>query len=99
MRRARFDIESIPSFSPSWTATTFRDLASASRRVSGPRYCPSEFSGLYVVPLGRSIVSAESTKIVFGAMLSAMANAYTIGLNDEPGCLIPSTARSNCESL
>jgi hypothetical protein len=51
------------------------------------------------VPFGSLIASAVSANSAFGARLSAIAAAYTIGLNEDPGCRLPSMARSNGESL
>jgi len=42
---------------------------------------------------GSGMAIAVSPTIRLGGMLSAIAAAYTIGLNDEPGCRLPSTGR------
>jgi hypothetical protein len=53
---------------------------------------------LQTLPFGNRIDIAVSETIAFGAMLSAIAAAYTMGLKDEPGCRFPSIALSNWDS-
>jgi hypothetical protein len=52
-----------------------RDRARASLNEISPLNAPSEFAGLYTVPLGSIIARAVSANMAFGVRLSAMAAA------------------------
>src|SRR3954449_6296504 len=60
----------------------------------GPRYSPSKlFTFQYLLP--RKIDVGLETNVVAGEIPSSSAVASTNGLNDEPGCRSPCTARLN----
>ena len=90
-------------FRPGARAAPRRHCASA----TAPRACVIGAEELAIGIVGavrrrRSacrIAIAVSASIAFGGMLSEIAAAYTIGLNDEPGCRFPSIARLNCDAF
>jgi hypothetical protein len=66
-------IVSMPSVMPISTATGLRERVSASRRVMGPRNCPSSFFGRYTPLRSTGMASAVSYTIELAVNVSASA--------------------------